>query len=277
MKTSKISSKTVVFVTGAFVSHRGWADWKTYFESKGFNAVLPSWPKKNGVPSELRDDKNSPIGSIRLNDVIEHYADIIKGLPEKPIAIGHSLGGLITQVLLERGLVEAGIVIHSVPPQGIIPYEFSFLKAGWRALGLFTNTRKPYIMSFKTWQYAFTNGMSLAEQKASYESSVIPESKLAARDGLTSAAHVDFNKPRGPLLMISGSTDNIIPASLNFRNFKAYQNNKSSVTDLKLFEGRNHYTINLAGWEQVADHILNWLSTTATEKIKTKITDAVAV
>ncbi len=258
MKTTQITSKTVVFVTGAFVSHRGWAEWKTYFEKQGYNVVLPSWPKKDGIPSELRNDPNSPIGSIRLNDVIEHYTSLIKALPEKPIAVGHSLGGLISQILLERGIVEAAAVIHSVPPQGIIPFEFSFLKSAWRALGLFTNTEKPYVMSFKTWQYAFVNEMTLEEQKVAYENSVIPESKLAARDGLTSVAKVNFNKHRGPLLMIAGENDNIIPASLNKRNFKAYQNNPSS-TELKVFD-RNHYTVNAKGWEKVADYVLNWIS-----------------
>lgn len=258
MKTAKITSKTIMFVTGAFVSHRGWNDWKTYFEKQGFNVVLPSWPKKDGIPSELRKDEFSPIASIRLKEVIEHYSNIAKALPEKPIAIGHSLGGLVTQILLERGLVESGIVIHSVPPQGVIPYEFSFLKSAWRALGLFTNLKKPYVMSFETWQYAFTNGMTLEQQKESYDLSVIPESKLAARDGLTSAASLDFKKSRGPLLMIAGSKDNIIPATLNVRNFKAYGKNKST-TDFKLFEGRNHYTVNQEGWEKVADYILSWM------------------
>jgi pimeloyl-ACP methyl ester carboxylesterase len=149
-------------------------------------------------------------------------------------------------------------VIHSVPPQGIIPFEFSFLKSAWRALGLFTNTNKPYVMSFKTWQYAFVNGMALDEQKIAYNNSVIPESKLAARDGLTSVAHVDFKKSRGPLLMIAGEKDNIIPASLNKRNFKAYHNNPSS-TELKVFD-RNHYTVNANGWESVADYVLGWIS-----------------
>jgi pimeloyl-ACP methyl ester carboxylesterase len=256
--TANISSKTVIFVTGAFVSHHGWADWKNYFESKGYNAVLPSWPEKDGVPREMRNDKNSKVPTVRLNDAIDHYTKIIKQLPEKPIAIGHSLGGLITQILLERGLVEAGIVIHSVPPQGIIPFEFSFLKSTWRSLGLFTSTKKPYIMSFSTWQYAFTNGMTLEEQSTSYDENVIPESKLALRDGLTSVAKVDFKKDRGPLLMIAGGKDNIIPASLNKRNFNAYAKNKS-ITDFKLFENRNHLTLNQTGWEEVSDYILSWV------------------
>lgn len=260
MKTTKnITSKTVIFVTGAFVSHRGWAEWKTWFEGQGYNAILPAWPEKDGIPKNLRKATDSKISGVRLKDVIEHYSSIIKALPEKPIAIGHSLGGLISQVLLERGLVEAAVVIHSVPPQGVLPIEFSFLKSTWRSLGYFTDTRKPYIMSFPTWQYAFTNGMTLEEQTVSYDENVIPESKLALRDGLTKVARIDFNKQRGPLLFIAGGKDNIIPASLNKRNFNAYRKN-SSVTDFKLYENRNHLTLNQQGWEQVAQDVKQWLS-----------------
>src|SRR5688572_10232991 len=125
-----ISSKTVLFVTGAFVSHRGWDPWKAYFESKGYKTVAPAWPEKDGDPSDLRSKHpQSPIAKVRLSQVIDHYADVAKNLPEKPIIVGHSLGGLTTQVLINRDLGVAGICIHPVPPQGVFPYEFSFLRA----------------------------------------------------------------------------------------------------------------------------------------------------
>ncbi len=134
------------------------------------------------------------------------------------------------------------MAIHSVPTQGVFPYEFSFLKAGWKSLGLVTSLKKTYLMSFKDWQYAFVNGMPLEEQQAAYDQFTIPESKTVARGGLTSAASVDYNKPHPPLLLTSGSTDTIIPAHLNNRNFKRYKQN-GSVLEYKKFEGRNHYVI----------------------------------
>ena len=132
-------------------------------------------------------------------------------MPEKPIVIGHSLGGLITQIIVNRGLAAAGVAIHSVPPFGVFPYEFSFLRAGWKALGLFTSLRETYLMSFADWQYAFVNGMTLDEQKSAYLQNTIPESKTVARGGLTKAAKVDFKKVHPPLLLTSGDKDNIIP------------------------------------------------------------------
>jgi alpha-beta hydrolase superfamily lysophospholipase len=114
-------------------------------------------------------------------------------------------------------------------------------------------------MSFKKWQYAFVNGMPLAEQQKAYDENTIPESKRVARGGLTSAAAVDFNKAHPPLLLTSGSTDTIIPAHLNNRNFKKYKQREDSILEYKEFEGRNHFVVGLPTWKEDADYILEWL------------------
>ncbi len=165
MKASQ--SKTIVFVTGAFVTHLGWEPWKAYFESKGYKTYNPPWPCKDAAPDVLRKRQPNDIelATLTLKEVIDSYSNFIKSLPEKPIVIGHSLGGCMTQVIVNRDLAAAGVAIHPVPPQGVFPYEFSFLKAGWKVLGLFTSLKKTYLMSFKDWQYAFVNGMPLAGTK----------------------------------------------------------------------------------------------------------------
>lgn len=125
------------------------------------------------------------------------------------------------------------------------------------ALGLFTSIKKTYLMSFKDWQYAFVNGMSLKNQQAAYDNNTIPESKTVARGALSSAAKVDFANP--PLLITSGSTDNIIPATLNMRNFKKYKRS-DSVLDYKEFKGRNHFVLGQPTWKEDAEYILNWIN-----------------
>lgn len=258
MKT--INSKTVLFVTGNFVSNSGWDQWKTYFENQGYTTLAPAWPHKDAPAAELRRrHPDAGIASLRLTQVVDHFANIIKSLPEKPIIIGHSMGGLITQLLIQRGLGVAGVVIHSVPPQGVFTSRFSFYKATWGALGFFTSAKKTFLMSLKQWQYAFTNGMSLEDQLKSYDENVIPESKLLSRDGLTSAARIDFKKPHSPLLFVAGTEDNIMPASLNHSNYKKYKD-AGSVTDFKEFEGRNHFVLGQSTWKENADYILEWLA-----------------
>ncbi|MFD2921688.1 alpha/beta hydrolase [Terrimonas rubra] len=255
-----IQSKTIVFVTGAFVTNLGWRNWQNYFESKGYTTYAPAWPHKEGTAAEVRNRKpnDTALARVTIKDVVTTYENLIKTLPEKPIIIGHSFGGLVTQILLNRGLAAAAVVVHSVPPFGVIPYEFSFLKAGWRSLGLFTSLNKTYLMSFKTWQYAFVNGMSLEAQQAAYHENTIPESKRAARGGLTLAAKVDFKKPHAPLLFLAGGQDNIIPASLNKRNFKRYSD-KNSITQFKQFDNHNHFVVGLPDWQDTTTYIYNWI------------------
>jgi len=256
-----IQTKNVVFVTGAFVTNLGWNPWIEYFQSKGYTCVAPPWPFKDAPPDVLRKRQPNDIdlATLTLSEVVDHYAGIVKSFPEKPIVIGHSLGGLMTQIIVNRDLAAAGVAIHSVPPLGVFPYEFSFLKAGWKALGLFTSLKKTYLMSFKDWQYAFVNEMPLEEQLEAYEQNTIPESKTVARGGLTSAAKVDFDKPHVPLLLTSGDLDTIIPAHLNLRNYKRYKKN-GSVLDYKEFKGRNHYVLGQSTWKEDADYILEWLA-----------------
>jgi pimeloyl-ACP methyl ester carboxylesterase len=257
-----ITSKTIVFVTGAFVSHTSWDEWQTYFREKGYTTIAPPWPYKDAPAAELRrrQPNDTDLAALTLEELIDHYANIVKACPEKPIVIGHSLGGLVTQIIVNRDMAAAGVAIHSIPPQGVFPYEFSFLKAGWKVLGLFTSLKKTYLMSFPDWQYAFVNQMPLAEQRAAYEAYTIPESKTVARGGLTSAAKVDFKKAHVPLLLTSGSIDTITPAHLNRRNYNRYLKD-GSVVEYKEFEGRNHFVLGQPTWREDADYILQWLET----------------
>ncbi len=260
MNTNTLSPKNIVFITGAFVSHTCWDEWKIYFENKGYATIAPPWPCKEASADVLR--KRQPndldLAALTLNELIDHYIKIVKSFQERPIVIGHSLGGLITQIIVNRDLAAAGVAIHSVPTLGVFPYEFSFLRAGWKALGLFSSLKKTYLMSFKDWQYAFVNGMPLEEQKAAYEAYTIPESKSVARGGLTSAAKVNYDKPHPPLLLTSGEKGTIIPAHLNLRNYKRYRRN-GSVLDYKEFPGRNHFVLGQKTWREDADYILEWL------------------
>jgi pimeloyl-ACP methyl ester carboxylesterase len=253
------SRKLVLFITGAFVGNNCWEEWFKYFERQGYQCIAPAWPNKDGSPEELRNrHPDEKVAANRLAVITDYFANLVEKLPEQPILIGHSIGGLIVQLLLQRGLGACGVAIHSVPPQGIITFKFSFLKAGWGALGFFTSTKKSFLMSFRQWQYAFTNGMTCDEQKESYYRFAIPESKLIVRDTITSAAKINFSLPHAPLLLTSGSDDHSIPASLNYSNYRKYRNN-SSVTSYKEFEGRNHFVLGQPTWQEDADYILDWI------------------
>jgi alpha-beta hydrolase superfamily lysophospholipase len=230
-----------------------------FFENKGYKTVAPPWPYKNELTEVLRNEHpDSKIASLRLHTLLDYYTEIIEKLAEKPILIGHSYGGLLTQLLVQKELASAGVCIHSLLPQGVTTTKLSFYKSIWKPLGFFTSAKKTYLMSFKEWQYAFTNGMSFEEQKNSYEKLVIPESKLLLRDTFTKTARIKFKKKHEPLLFLAGSDDTIIPSSLNYTNFKKYKN-LHSFTCFKEFEGKNHFVLVQQNWQEPALFISDWL------------------
>jgi pimeloyl-ACP methyl ester carboxylesterase len=183
----------------------------------------------------------------------------IEALGEKPIIMGHSFGGLLTQLMVQRGLASAAVAIDSVAPQGVLPFEWSFIRSTFPIVNPFIPASRPWYMSLEQFSYAFVNDLPAAEQKAVYDREVVPESRRLGRGGLTSAARIDFRRPHAPLLLIAGEKDHIMPASLNRRNFEKYRKGSTSVTDFKLFMGRAHYSI-LSGprWQEVADYALDW-------------------
>jgi pimeloyl-ACP methyl ester carboxylesterase len=253
------SSRTILFITGAFVTNAGWDEWRTYFEEHGYTTFAPAWPFKDATAPELRArHPDKALASLTFEQLVDYYAGYAEKLPEKPILIGHSTGGLIAQLLLQRGLGVACVAYHSVPPKGVLTMKWSFVKSVTPAFGLFKSHNKTYLMTLKQWQYAFTNGMSLEEQKQAYDKNTTPESRRVARGAIGKHAKIYLKKPHAPLLFVSGDQDHIMPASLNRKNFKKYKD-KNSSKEYKEFPGRNHFAMAQPTWREDADFILNWI------------------
>lgn len=254
--------QTVILISGAFVSSTGWGEWKTYFENEGFNVIVPDWPYKAGDVTRLRaEHKDSIPMEYDLTKIVDYHAELIDKLPQKPILIGHSFGGLIVQLLMQRDKALMGIAYHSVPPKGVFVFKYSFLKSLWGPLGPFRSKKDPFLMSFTQWQYAFTNGMEKDEQQRYYDKLVVPESRKVIRGALKKPGKIDFKKAHVPLLFISGSDDNIIPASVNKKNYKRYMKHQpaGSITEYKEFEGRNHLAMSQPMWKEDTAYILEFI------------------
>ncbi|MDO8999853.1 MAG: alpha/beta hydrolase [Bacteroidota bacterium] len=251
-------AKTIVFVHGLFVNAKSWCNWVKFFEAKGYKCFAPNYPFHEGEPSLLRNNINSNVGKLTFKKVVENFSDFIDTLPEKPILIGHSIGGLVVQKLIESNKAIAGICIDSAPPSGVISFERSFLRANLPTLNPFKGN-SPCLPSVKWFQYAFCNTMTMEETEIEYNKYVVPESRNIPRNTTLGACFIDFKKPHNPLLIIAGEKDNIIPSSLNKKNFKAYKD-KNSVTEFKEFLNRTHYICGQKNWEEVATFINDWLS-----------------
>ena len=257
-----MQSKTIVFIHGMFMTALCWEKWLPYFQGQGYTCLAPNWPGRDKPVEALRQDHpDGQLGRLGLADVVDHFEKIIRALPEKPLLIGHSMGGLVTQLLLQRDVAAAGVAIDSAPPAGVFTPSWSFLKANFPMINPFVSGSTPRSMPFADFQYAFVNTLPLAEQQADYQRYVIPESRKVPRDSLISAGAIDFKKEHAPLLLIAGAADHIIPTGLNKINYEKYHASASaSRTDFKEFPGRVHFIIGQTGWEEVAGYVAGWLS-----------------
>lgn len=254
-----MSTRTVVFIHGNFVNYQSWDDWVERYEARGYKCIAIPYPGRDKTVEALRKAHPDPtLSKLTLAKAIDHHVNIIKGLDEPPIIIGHSFGGLITQLMVNRGLGAAAVAIDSVAPMGVLTSKLSFYRGTFPVLNPLVPG--PYLMSFKHWQYTFTNGMSLDEQRRAYDKYLVPESKPLARGALGSDGRIDFKKSHVPLLLVAGERDNLMPAALNRANFKRYQASAPSITEFKEFPGRTHFSvIGGKGWEEVADYAINWV------------------
>jgi alpha-beta hydrolase superfamily lysophospholipase len=253
-----MGTKTVLFIHGMYMTPLCWEQWAERFQTKGYRTLAPAWPGRDRSVKELQTP-DSKLGKLNLTDILDHLTKQIQSLDEKPILIGHSMGGLATQILHNRGLASASIAIDSAPPAGVFSTEFSFLKSNWAHITPFANPNSPVFMTFERFQYAFVNGMSMDEQRAAFEKYVVPESRAIPRQSLTSVAKIDFKKEHAPLLLIAGGEDHIIPTSLCRTNYEKYKAGPST-TDFKEFAGRNHFLLGQKNWEEIADYCMDWVT-----------------
>jgi pimeloyl-ACP methyl ester carboxylesterase len=249
---------TIILIHGMWMTPRSWDAWVDHYSDRGYRAIAPGWP---GVkdPEETRKDP-SVLKGLGVKRMVDHYDAIIGGLDRQPIIIGHSFGGLITQLLLNRGLGAAGVTIGTAPTNGVFVLPPSTLRASFPALKNPLNRNGLAPLSAEQFHWRFANTVSREESDRIYTEHYIPGTNHAFFDVLLSksAAGVNWSNPkRAPLLLIAGSKDHISPVSLN-RNLLKRHRRASAATELKEYPGRPHFMAGLDGWEELADVALNW-------------------
>jgi pimeloyl-ACP methyl ester carboxylesterase len=264
MSADSTAPDTVVLVHGLWMTPRSWEAWVPYYEGKGYRVLTPGYP---GFEVEVEALRANPdvIASLGLADTVAHLESVIAGLDRPPIIMGHSFGGTLTQLLLDRGHGAAGVVIDSAPTEGVHVNPLSQIRSLFPALKNPANRHKAVGFTPKEFHYAFTNTLGEAESAAVYERYHIPApgnwvwayGLLANLTPGHQETWVDYkNDKRAPLLFIAGGEDHIMPASVNRSNAKHYKS--SAITEYREFAGRSHWTCGEDGWEAIADCALEW-------------------
>src|SRR5512138_228691 len=151
-----MKAKTILFIHWMYMTPWCWEQWIPYFESKGYTCLAPAWPGRDQPVEALRNNHPDPqLGALGLNDVVESYVEAIQRVDQKPILIGHSMGGLVVQLLLQEDLAAAGVVIDSAPPMGVLTLQWPFLKSNWPHINPLVPVSQPIEMTFERFQYTF--------------------------------------------------------------------------------------------------------------------------
>ena len=257
------SPDTIVLIHGFWVTPRSWEDWIAHYEAKGFTVLAPAYPGFEVEVEALNADP-TPIEQVTVAQIMERLEGVVGGVARPPILIGHSAGGVFTQLLMDRGYGAVGVAINSAPTEGVKRVPLSQVKASFPVLKSPANRHKAVGLTFDQWQYTFTNTFTEERGRELYERYHIPASgqifwasALANIHPGKDDTHVDYKNPdRAPLLFISGSDDHLMPPSIQRSNAKHYKA-AGTITEVKEFTGP-HLLPSIDGWQEVADYALDW-------------------
>jgi pimeloyl-ACP methyl ester carboxylesterase len=256
---------TIVLVHGLWMTPRSWEEWVPYYEAKGYKVLAPSYPGFEIEVEALRENP-SVIAEQTVPEIISHLGSIITELDQPPIIMGHSFGGTLTQLLLDRGLGAAGVVIDSAPTEGVHVTPLSQLKSFFPAFTQPSKRHEEFGYTPEQFHYVFTNTLSEEDSQKVYDRYHIPApANFLWAYGLFAnikpgpqETWVNYKNPnRAPLLFITGSEDHIMPPSVQHSNAKHYKG-EGTITEVHDFEGRSHWTCGQPGWEAIADDALEW-------------------
>jgi non-heme chloroperoxidase len=254
----------VVFIHGLWLLPSSWDRWAAVFQEAGYTPLTPGWPDD---PETVGEAKAHPevLANKTIGQVADHYADVIGQLKKKPAVIGHSFGGLLTQIIAGRGLAAVSVAIDPAPFRGVLPLPFSALKAAFPVLGNPANRNRAVPLTYDQFRFAFANMVSADEARDLYETFAVPASGApvfqAAAENLNpwTEAKVDTKRPdRGPLLIISGENDNTVPWAIANASYQKQKRNPG-VTEIIKISNRGHALVIDSGWREVADKALAFI------------------
>jgi non-heme chloroperoxidase len=255
----------VVFVHGLWLLPSSWDRWRTVFADAGYTTLAPSWPDD---PNTVEEAHQHPevFAHKSVGQIADHFEDVIAMLSKAPAVIGHSFGGLLTQILAGRGIAAASVAIDPAPFRGVLPLPISSLKSAAPVIGNPANHGRAVPLTYEQFRFAFANAVSEGEAKELYATYAVPGSGVplfqAATANLnpwTEAKVKTKNPERGPLLIINGEMDHTVPWSIANASYKKQKRNEG-VTEIVEIPDRGHSLTIDHGWREVADTALAFVA-----------------
>ena len=262
VEQANVSGRTpVLFIHGLWLLPSSWDRWAQLFDEAGYAAVTPSWPDDPETVAEARANPDV-LAKKTLGQVADHTADVIGRLTKKPAVMGHSTGGLLTQMLAGRGLSAASVAIDPGPFRGVLPLPVSALRSAMPVLANPLNRGRAVTLTLDQFRYGWANALADDEAKQLYETYHVAAPGVALIQMATAnlnpwtEAKADTKHPgRGPLLILDGEKDHTVPWAIANASYKKQSRNEG-VTEIQKIPNRGHSLTIDSGWREVAERAL---------------------
>ena len=249
-------AKTLFCIHGMWGGGYQWDNYRAFFEARGWRCETPYLRHHDVSPDA------PPHPDLGITGLLDYAADLeaaVRALPEKPVVVGHSMGGLLAQILAARGLADKLVLLAPASPRGITALTASVVKCFLPQFRTWGFWRKPNRPTFEQAVYAFLHLVPPAEQRALYDRLVHESGRAAFEIGLwpldrRRASEVDPGKVTCPILAVAAEEDRIVPAKVVRKVAARYPG--AQVRELP---GHAHWLIGEPGWEEVAGLVANWL------------------
>lgn len=260
-KANAEGKTAAVFIHGLWLLPSSWDRWAQAFEEAGYAAVKPDWPDDPPTVEEARANPDA-FAKKTLGMIADHTAEVIEGLDKKPAVLGHSTGGLLAQIIADRGLAAATVAIDPGPFRGVLPLPVSALRSAWPVLGNPLNRGKAITLTYDQFKYGWANALDDEEATELYETYHVAAPGVALMqmananlNPLTEAKLDPKNPARGPLLIIDGEVDHTVPWAIANASYKKQSRNEA-VTEIEKVPNRGHSLTIDSGWREVCDRAL---------------------
>ena len=252
-------NETIVMIHGMWCGSWCWDNYKAYFESKGYRCHTPVLRYHDMNPGS---DPDPRLGTVSLIDYADDLEKCLNTLDTLPIIIGHSMGGLLAQILASRKLAKAIVLLTPAAPHGILSLTPSVVKSFWSLMTTWGFWRKPGRQTFKEAAYS-TMGVLPLEKKMELKNKFVYESGKASFEigfwylDPSEASKVNESDIACPMLIVAGTEDKLTPAPVVRKIAHKYK----EVAVYKEFNNHGHWLHGEPGWENIAEFSSQWLQT----------------
>jgi pimeloyl-ACP methyl ester carboxylesterase len=249
--------ESIMMVHGMWGGPWVWERYRRYFEARGYRCITPALRHHEPCPDR---ETLARLGTTSLLDFAHDLEEEIYHLDDKPIVMGHSMGGLLAQMLGSRGLAKALVLLTPAWPRGILGLKPSVIRCFLSAVTTPGFWKKPMRQTYGEAVYAMLGRMPDRERKDIFERLVHESGRAGFEIGFWpldpgKASLVDSDAVTCPTLVIAGAEDNLTPASVVRRVARKY----TGAATLKEFSRHAHWVIGEPGWERIAGYCSDWL------------------